>query len=75
MVPVGVGAINFSSEGRTHVIKLVLGATVVAFGALSASAAFAQMAVTSAEIAEGSVVKMDQVANTLAAKAAIFLRP
>jgi len=40
----------------------------VAFGALSASAAFAQMAVTSAEIAEGSVVKMDQVANTFGCK-------
>jgi hypothetical protein len=36
----------------------------VAFGALSASAAVAQMAVTSTEIAEGSVAKMEQVANT-----------
>ena len=44
--------------------KLTLGAAVVAFGALSASAAVAQMAVTSTEIAEGSVAKMEQVANT-----------
>jgi hypothetical protein len=38
--------------------KLVLGAAVVAFGALSTPAAFAQdMTVTSAEVSEGSAIK------------------
>lgn len=48
--------------------RLTIGAVVVALGALSASSAFAQMAVTSAEITEGSVAKMDQVANTFGCK-------
>ena len=44
--------------------KLILGAAVVAFGAWSAPAAFAQdMTLTSAEVSEGSTIKDAQVAN------------
>ena len=49
--------------------KLVLGAAVVAFGALSNPAAFAQdMTVTSAEVSEGSAIKDAQVANVFGCK-------
>src|SRR5580704_9083517 len=49
--------------------KLVLGAAVVAFGALSTPAAFAQdMTVTSAEVSEGSAIKDAQVANVFGCK-------
>jgi Raf kinase inhibitor-like YbhB/YbcL family protein len=49
--------------------KLVLGAAVVAFGALSTPAAFAQnMTVTSAEVSEGSTIKDAQVANVFGCK-------
>jgi Raf kinase inhibitor-like YbhB/YbcL family protein len=41
--------------------KVALGAVVLAFGALSASAAFAQMKVTSGEVSDGSTVKNEQV--------------
>lgn len=49
--------------------KLVLGAAVVAFGALSTPAAFAQdMTVTSAEVSEGLAIKDAQVANVFGCK-------
>ena len=47
----------------------ILGTVVVALGALSASAAFAQnMTLTSAEVAEGSTIKDAQVANVFGCK-------
>ena len=50
--------------------KLILGAAVVAFGAWSAPAAFAQdMTLTSAEVSEGSTIKDAQVAQALCSRA------
>src|SRR5215469_14740997 len=49
--------------------KVVSGAVVAVFGALSSSVAFAQnMTVTSAEVAEGSTIKEAQVANIFGCK-------
>src|SRR6202051_3997734 len=49
--------------------KLVLGAVVAAFGALSTPAAFAQsMTVTSAEVSDGATIKDAQVANVFGCK-------
>jgi len=44
--------------------KLALGAVALAFGALSASAASAQMKLTSAEVSNGATIKDEQVLNT-----------
>jgi phosphatidylethanolamine-binding protein (PEBP) family uncharacterized protein len=47
----------------------ILAAIVVAFGALSASTAFAQnMKLTSTEVADGSTIKEPQVANVFGCK-------
>ena len=49
--------------------KLILGAVVAAFGALSAPVAFAQsMTVTSAEVSDGATIKDTQVANVFGCK-------
>jgi hypothetical protein len=45
--------------------KLILGAVVAAFGALSTPVAFAQsMTVTSAEVSDGATIKDAQVARS-----------
>lgn len=49
-------------------LKLALGVAVAAFGVISASAAFAQMSVTSAEISDGAVSKTEQEANVFGCK-------
>ena len=49
--------------------KLILGAVVAAFAALSAPVAFAQsMTVTSAEVSDGATIKDAQVANVFGCK-------
>jgi len=48
--------------------KMALGSVAIAFAVATAPAAHAQMSVSSAEIAEGSVAKMEQVANVFGCK-------
>jgi Raf kinase inhibitor-like YbhB/YbcL family protein len=57
-------------KAEEHIMhKKILAAGIIAFGALSASTAFAQnMKLTSGEVAEGSTIKDAQVANTFGCK-------